>query len=380
MNERIIKVFMASSDELAADRAVFGNLVRRMNDLYRKHGIYIELFQWEDFDAAYGRERKQEEYNEKIRESDMFLAFFHKKAGEFTVEEFHVAMDEYSKKQRPVVYTYSRNLTPEEEETEELQLFKRDLLEKMGRDWCRYGNNDTLKLHFLLQFQQMDENRHLYQAGVENSVIRVDNQPLANIRNIPFAANNKAYTDMIQRKEALGKKVERYRTKVRENPDNMDIRMDLSDALQELDELNKQFEQHEYFLFDIARMFARQSGKACSRRIMEARKLFEEGKASEANGILNVEDMLHDEEVNLNTFEKDKAYVKEVYDNLKQDIQAYLQKIEITIADESLTKTERYEQANNLYNDLTELQNKIGDETQDRTELLAKIKSLINKP
>jgi peptidoglycan/xylan/chitin deacetylase (PgdA/CDA1 family) len=33
-NERIIKVFMASSDELKEDRIDFGNLVRRLNDLY----------------------------------------------------------------------------------------------------------------------------------------------------------------------------------------------------------------------------------------------------------------------------------------------------------------------------------------------------------
>lgn len=38
---------MASSDELEGDRAVFGNL-----------------------DASYGSIRKQEEYNEKVRESD----------------------------------------------------------------------------------------------------------------------------------------------------------------------------------------------------------------------------------------------------------------------------------------------------------------------
>ncbi|MDR1221486.1 MAG: hypothetical protein LBL07_01225 [Tannerella sp.] len=42
-SERIIKAFMASSDELEGDRAVFGNLVRRLNDLYKKRGIYIEL-------------------------------------------------------------------------------------------------------------------------------------------------------------------------------------------------------------------------------------------------------------------------------------------------------------------------------------------------
>ena len=43
-DERIIKVFMASSDELEGDRAIFGNLIRRLNDMYKKRGIYIELY------------------------------------------------------------------------------------------------------------------------------------------------------------------------------------------------------------------------------------------------------------------------------------------------------------------------------------------------
>ena len=77
-NERVIKIFMASSDELEVDRARFGNIVRHLNNLYRNSGIYIELLMWEDFDASYGCRRKQEEYNEKVRESDMFLALFHK--------------------------------------------------------------------------------------------------------------------------------------------------------------------------------------------------------------------------------------------------------------------------------------------------------------
>ncbi|MDR2474845.1 MAG: hypothetical protein LBD45_03210, partial [Bacteroidales bacterium] len=169
MKERIIKIFMASSDELEADRAVFGNLVRRLNDMYKKRGIYIELFQWEDFDAAYNGKRKQGEYNDKVRESDLFLAFFHKKAGEFTVEEFDAALEGFDQNAQPKVYTYMRDLEPSEQEQDSLKAFKDRLYHDMGHYWCRYGNTDTMRLHFVLQFQQLEENRHATQLELKDS-------------------------------------------------------------------------------------------------------------------------------------------------------------------------------------------------------------------
>lgn len=78
---RVIKIFLASSEELEADRYRFGNLIRKLDNIYEKRGIRIELFEWEDYDAAYNGMRKQDEYNERVRASDMFLALFHKKSG-----------------------------------------------------------------------------------------------------------------------------------------------------------------------------------------------------------------------------------------------------------------------------------------------------------
>ena len=70
---KTIKIFLASSDELENDRMAFGNLVRRLDKIYEKRGIRIELFEWEDYDAAFNGMRKQDEYNEHIKESDLFL-------------------------------------------------------------------------------------------------------------------------------------------------------------------------------------------------------------------------------------------------------------------------------------------------------------------
>ena len=66
---KTIKIFLASSEELDYDRMVFGNLVRRLDDMYEKRGIRIKLFEWEDYDSAYNDKRKQDEYNDYVRQS-----------------------------------------------------------------------------------------------------------------------------------------------------------------------------------------------------------------------------------------------------------------------------------------------------------------------
>ena len=118
---RTIKVFLASSEEMENDRNAFGNLIRRLDDIYRKRGIHIELFEWEDTDAAYCGRRKQDEYNDEVRASDMFIALFHRKAGAFTLEEFDVAIDEFEKTQvKPKPYVYCRVLCDGETDSAEL--------------------------------------------------------------------------------------------------------------------------------------------------------------------------------------------------------------------------------------------------------------------
>ena len=357
--ERVIKIFMASSDELEGDRAVFGNLIRHLNDLYRKRGIYIELFQWEDFDASYGSIRKQEEYNEKVRDSDLFLAFFHKKAGEFTIEEFNVALDHFEKSSQPKIYTYMKDLVDGEEEEENLTAFKGRLYRDMGHYWCRYGNTDTMKLHFVMQFQLQEENKNETHLELKDSKVFIDNHPVANLQNIPFAANNDAYKDMVSRKTKLEEKVTRYRARIAKDPDDSDSLADLSETLTELKELSEKLEQHEQFLFDIAKMFARQAGNACSERMLKARELFEQGKANEANGILNTEDINRDITANLHRWERDKERVEEDLKVLQGNIEELLLKTKTSMGDDSLSINERFEQACNAYDKAIELQRKL---------------------
>jgi hypothetical protein len=121
---KTIKVFLASSEELKEDRVHFGDLVRQLNDIFGKRGIEIKLLKWEDFNAAYTGMRKQDEYNEQIYGSDIFIALFHHKAGKFTLEEVNCAIEHFKKAHLPNIYIYMKELDDDEDVTQDLKQFK----------------------------------------------------------------------------------------------------------------------------------------------------------------------------------------------------------------------------------------------------------------
>ena len=44
-----VRIFLASSSELAEDRQAFERLVNRKNKLWHDRGVFLELQMWEDF-------------------------------------------------------------------------------------------------------------------------------------------------------------------------------------------------------------------------------------------------------------------------------------------------------------------------------------------
>jgi hypothetical protein len=69
---RTIKIFLASSSELKQDRDGFDLHFRQTNDRFLQKGIYLQILRWENFLDAMSGTRLQEEYNEKVRNCDIF--------------------------------------------------------------------------------------------------------------------------------------------------------------------------------------------------------------------------------------------------------------------------------------------------------------------
>jgi len=364
---KTIKIFLASSEELENDRNAFGNLVRKLNRTYNKRGINLELFEWEDYDAAYNDKRKQDEYNENVRASDMFLAVFHRVAGRFTIEEFDVATEEFRKKASPKVYVYCKNIEKGESESLELKEFKQRLIDEMGHYWSRYANKDTMHLHFVMQLQMVESSTD-ESLKVEDGVVVLDGQPIARMENLPFASQNEDFKRISAHLAELPRKIEKKRLKVEKDPDDEDYRSELQQLLNEYNSLKETFAKWQNDLFATAKRVARLQGERVTERMRRAMEAFNEGKIQEANIILDEAEQ--DGKIALHEFEQCKELMEEKRNNVIASIEEILLKISTIQSDLSISPDDRNKKVEELYEQVILMAQKVEYEPRKYAEIL----------
>ena len=365
---KTIKIFLASSEELADDRNAFGNLVRRLDKIYEKRGIRVELFEWEDYDAAYNDRRKQDEYNEQIKASDMFLALFHTKAGKFTLEEFDIATEEFRKHASPKVYTYCKDLKEGEQESPELAEFKRKLFHEMGHYWSRYNNRDSMQLHFVMQLQLVETSGRIEKLKLEDGTVMLEGMPIAKIDNLQFAAGNEEYLKMSAELAGLPEKIEKARQRVDKFPDDEDLRDDLQQKLNRYNKLKNEFEQLQKALFDTAQRIAAMQLERVSDMLRRAIEAFEEGNLERANTLLD--EIAHEAKRHEAQLDQNRALVH-------QDIEAYHLQTKTLMADVTIPIEKRIERVAAIYAEADRLAEKSALDLEKYIELLVDYSSFL---
>ena len=87
-----IKIFLASSCELAYERMVIGDKIRQADDKWRAKGIRLQLMVWEDYRPEFLGVRTQTEYDEYlVNESQIVIGLFKNRCGKYTQEEIMIA-------------------------------------------------------------------------------------------------------------------------------------------------------------------------------------------------------------------------------------------------------------------------------------------------
>lgn len=155
-----INIFLASSKELAEMRSIFDLFFKRKNDYLIKQDVFLKVTLWENFSNSVSQTRLQNEYNNAIYQSDLFVSIFDTVAGKYTIEEFKYAYDSFKKNGRPLVFTYFK-LKPEQEQNSLID-FKNNLKD-LGHYITMYENEQDL----LLQFSE-ELNRFLSGTGIRN--------------------------------------------------------------------------------------------------------------------------------------------------------------------------------------------------------------------
>jgi hypothetical protein len=155
---KTIKIFIASSAELKADREDFRTFISNQNDRLSQQGIYLQVVQWENFIDAISNTRLQDEYNKAMRECDIALCLFFTKVGKYTAEEFDTAYQVFKETGKPKIWTYFKNAAVDTgsitEEINTLFAFKKKIGE-MGHFYTGYTNIDNLINQFRNQLDKV---------------------------------------------------------------------------------------------------------------------------------------------------------------------------------------------------------------------------------
>jgi internalin A len=156
---RPFNIFLASSKELRQDRDEFDLYIRQLNDHIIEFGIYLKITRWENFLDAMSGTRLQDEYNQAVRASDVFVSLFSTKAGKFTEEEFDAAFGAFKASNRPYVYTYFKATgvnaaNAPREDLQSLWAFQ-DKLKAHGHFPTNYDGIEHLKRQFRDQLDKL---------------------------------------------------------------------------------------------------------------------------------------------------------------------------------------------------------------------------------
>jgi hypothetical protein len=153
VGQQSIKIFLASSSELRAERDEFDRHFSRHDE------PRLRISRWEDSLDAMSQTRLQDEYNQAVPESDIVVCLFATRAGQFTVEEFEIAFAQFQSTGRPRIFTYFKeaSVNPSTADRKDLQALWdfQDRLKQLGHYQSSFKNIDDLKLQFTDQVKKL---------------------------------------------------------------------------------------------------------------------------------------------------------------------------------------------------------------------------------
>ena len=342
---RTIKIFLASSDELADERIKFGDFIRSLDDTYEQRGFRIKLIKWEDLPMGYDGRPTQETYNEYVRQCDLFVSLFYTKAGEFTLEEYNVARQTQLEFGRPTIYVFLQVLDKREQEDKSLTDFKQTLSRTVRLYWTNYESSDSLQLKFVMDLLKV-ENKRLEDLKVENGIVNWGNIPIARMDNLSFASGNKDYQRMSLRLQELSDEIADARQLSDDHPEVDRYRDKLQKLLNEQNTLKKALADQQSLLLDTAIRIAQTQGDEITDSMRRAAEAFEAGNVAKANEILDQAerqgDQMYDEYLNNQSLQQWRQ-------NLHKTIDELLQQTTMVMADVTVPIEQRIQKTHTLY-------------------------------
>ncbi|MDE6273918.1 MAG: hypothetical protein K2L87_02595, partial [Clostridiales bacterium] len=208
MHKKKIRIFLGSSIvEFARERDELDLFIRTVSDKFEeKYDTKIVPLRCETVDGSMTLGRKQEQYNELIKESEMCFFIFFTKAGEFTREEFEVAYRSFvcSDGVKPKIYVYFKNVPDGVEVDPSIKAFMDEIDQTFHHYYGTFDDIDTIKLRILLQLkiQEMD----FVKVELEGESVAVDGEKIMKIDGVSEFFNSADLTERLSELQRLNEK------------------------------------------------------------------------------------------------------------------------------------------------------------------------------
>lgn len=327
-----VRMFLASSiDDLKDDRVEIGNFIRMMDKIYSHHGVKIILNMCEDEVSAISKTRKQEEYNQQIRDSQLCFVLFFNKAGERTVEEFHVAHESYLAKDYPrtvVCFKKGQGYAPDQ-----TMLAFREYLEKeLGCDYEVYEQIDSLKLKLCIMLMNLD-----VPVRVGDGKVLVGEEEALSLDNIAAFSQNDDIMRLKAEYEVCEQEFQAAKACYLEHRESDTTFFEIAERRRKAKEAYEELEKQ---VFSLLVNKAKATGEPMTARQREAYALVEQGKLKEASAMLNTDDILADAS-------HTEKLAEQVKSDLSQRVAELLQKVNIEKA--MVGDPERFDRIAEIY-------------------------------
>ena len=159
---KTIKIFLASSiTELHKERLYLCDyIMNSVRPIFKNDGVEVELFKCEDIHTGNTGKSAQEEIDDVLKDSDISVFLFKKKAGPDTIHEFKMARA-LQKTKHHEIFVYVQDI-PDDERSDELKEFLKQLeKQKKSRLYYKlFEDVDSIEKQFVIGLLQFE--RHLF--------------------------------------------------------------------------------------------------------------------------------------------------------------------------------------------------------------------------
>ena len=149
-----INIFLASSNELKAERERFELEIYRKCKAWFDKGIFLHLDIWEDLSSRMSHTRSQDEYNKFVHSADLFVLLAYSKMGMYTDEEFEKAFGQFQSAQKPFIFTYFK--TSKGIVTDSSLAGFQQKLKNLGHFYCQFTDSNDLWNQFNKELERLE--------------------------------------------------------------------------------------------------------------------------------------------------------------------------------------------------------------------------------